>query len=75
MEMFSLDGANGVSVSWVDIERGLRERSSRPPPPDRLFMEGVNSPFNPQSPFIRCWGTGQQVCAVYTFIHVVSELI
>jgi hypothetical protein len=43
----------------LDIERGLRERSSRPPSPDRLFMEGVNSPLNPQSPFIRCWRTGQ----------------
>ena len=72
MEMYSLDGSSGQSVSWLDIERGLRDRGSKPPPPDRIFMEGVYSPLNPQSPLMRSWRTLQQICAVYTFLHVVS---
>ena len=70
MEMFSPDGAKGTSVTWVDIERGLRERSSKGPAPDRFFMNGFGSALNPNSSVIRSWRTIQQIIACYFFVHV-----
>jgi hypothetical protein len=49
--MFSPDGAKGVAISFIDIERALRDCT--PPSlrqkPNRLFMNGFLSPLNPLS--------------------------
>jgi len=70
MMMFCPDGAKGESVTWSDIERGLRERTNTGLDPHRLFMAGLGSPLNPGSPFVRFWRSCQQAAALFMFMHV-----
>jgi hypothetical protein len=70
MEFFCTAGGGGATVTWIDIERGLREKSTTNVRPNSLFMSGTDSVFNPQSPFIRSLYTLNQIVALYHFIHV-----
>ena len=70
MIIFCPDGATGESVTWLDIEQGLRERTNTGLDPHRLFMAGLGSPLNPGSPYIRFWRSCQQAAALFMFMHV-----
>ena len=67
---FCPDGQNGLKLSWIDIERGLRERRNRSQRTDRLFLSGFGSPLNPNSLMLRAWRTLMQMIALYYFAHV-----
>jgi len=70
MVIFSPDGAKGESVTWSDIERGLRERTNSGLDPRRLFMAGLGTTLNPGSPYIRFLRSSQQAAALFMFTHV-----
>ena len=70
MAYFSPDGPNGLELYWIDIERVLRERSNESQRADRLFLNGLGSPLNPNSLLLRTWRTLMQMSALYYFTHV-----
>jgi len=69
-DVFSIDGSKGESVTWIDIERRLRERLNKGLDPHRLFLGDFSSSLNPSSPVIRFWRSIQQVAALFSFMHV-----
>ncbi len=70
MAAFCADGAKGQQLTWIDIERGLRERSNKTQRADRVFLSGFGSALNPSSLPLRTWFTMQQMSALYYFLHV-----
>lgn len=72
MQVFSSEGAKGLSTSFIDIERGLRDKTPKNlhQKPCRLFMNAFLLPLNLLSGPLRSWRGLQQVCALWYFLHV-----
>ena len=74
LQLFSPDGVKGISVSYPDIERTLREKRASSIGKEKFFMAGFGSAFNPYSTQMRIWRTIQQICAIAYFLYVPAQV-
>ena len=68
MDIFAAEGRKGMSVTWNEIDRELKNDRSKPQ--DRLFVGAFGSALNPKCFAIRSWWSFQQAAALYYFVHV-----